>query len=176
MPLSPPIQGTPAHPPLRAISNHPRRPRPPRRARDRGVPAPSPRDAAHPSSPLPSLAGQPPPPPIPTRHAPLDQSTSYLPSTGTHGSFSGSQSQHWLPRRQRPPLGETLKGDPFPSPLPWSPSHPRALRQRNDFARWCCRSRRGRVGERSSETSVRHAVKKFFGGFERVAETEVPGR
>jgi hypothetical protein len=37
-----------------------------------------------------------------------------------------------------------------------------------DFARWYYKSRRGRLGERPNDISVRNTVKKFFSGFERI--------
>lgn len=43
-----------------------------------------------------------------------------------------------------------------------------------DFARWHCKSRRGRLGEKPNDTSVRNMVKKFFSGFERVTKTKIP--
>ena len=43
-----------------------------------------------------------------------------------------------------------------------------------DFARWYCKSRRGRLGEVPNDTSVRNTVKKFFSGFERITQTKIP--
>ena len=42
------------------------------------------------------------------------------------------------------------------------------------FARWYCKSRRGRLGETPNDTSVRNTMKKFFSGFERVTSTKIP--
>jgi hypothetical protein len=42
------------------------------------------------------------------------------------------------------------------------------------FARWYCKSRRGRLEEVPNETSVRNTTKKFFSGFERITKTKIP--
>ena len=42
-----------------------------------------------------------------------------------------------------------------------------------DFARWYCKSRRGRLDDGSNKTPVRNTV-KFFSGFERVTKTKIP--
>jgi hypothetical protein len=43
----------------------------------------------------------------------------------------------------------------------------------NDFARWYCKSRRGRLAPVPNLKSVRNVLKKFFAGFERIIETEI---
>jgi hypothetical protein len=43
-----------------------------------------------------------------------------------------------------------------------------------DFARWYCKSRRGRLDKRLNDISVRNTMKKFFSGFEKVTRTKIP--
>jgi len=42
-----------------------------------------------------------------------------------------------------------------------------------DFARWYCKSRRGRLGEMPNDISVRNIMKKFFSGFEKIIKTKI---